>query len=107
WRFACRAVADHDQCQADDRNPGINQLPAFYAEALDVAVAAGRGEHAHGVDRKEEPQPGDEGDHAGQAFTRIMRAFSRSQSRFFSVSRLSNCFLPLASPTESLIRPLE
>ena len=31
---------------------------------------------------------------------------SRSQSRSFSVSRLSNCFLPLARPTLILMRPL-
>lgn len=33
------------------------------------------------------------------------RAFSRSQSRAFTVARLSCCFLPLASPTSSFARP--
>jgi len=36
---------------------------------------------------------------------RISRARSRTQSRSFSVARLSCCFLPLASPICSLARP--
>lgn len=39
-------------------------------------------------------------------FSRIARAFSRTQSRSFSASRLSCCFLPLARPIESFTRPL-
>ena len=35
----------------------------------------------------------------------IRRAFSRSQSRSFSASRLSCCFFPLARPISALIRP--
>jgi hypothetical protein len=40
-----------------------------------------------------------------QLGVRINLAFSRSQFRFFSVSRLSCCFLPLASPISHLTRP--
>ena len=36
---------------------------------------------------------------------RMIRPFSRSQSRCFSDSRLSYCFLPLASPICTLTRP--
>jgi len=36
---------------------------------------------------------------------RISRALSRCQSRSFSVSRLSCCFLPRASPISSFARP--
>ena len=36
---------------------------------------------------------------------RIRRPFSRPQSRFFSVSRLSCSFLPLATASSSLARP--
>lgn len=38
--------------------------------------------------------------------SRMTRAFSRTQSRSFSASRLSCCFLPLARPTASFTRPL-
>ena len=37
---------------------------------------------------------------------RSRRCFSRVQSRSFSVSRLSYCFLPRARPISSLMRPL-
>jgi hypothetical protein len=36
---------------------------------------------------------------------RIILPFSRSQSRSFSASRLSYCFLPLAKPISTFIRP--
>ncbi len=39
-------------------------------------------------------------------FARISRALSRCQSRFFSVSRLSWTFLPLARPSSILAMPL-
>jgi len=46
------------------------------------------------------------GDLALPGRSRISRCFSRFQSRSFSVSRLSYCFLPLARPMSSLTRPL-
>src|SRR5579883_63272 len=44
--------------------------------------------------------------HDVHPLSRISRPFSRSQVRFFSVSRLSCSFLPRASATSTLARPL-
>ena len=49
----------------------------------------------------------DGGSAAGrQPFSRISRPFSRSQDRFFSVSRLSCSFLPRATAISTFARPL-
>ena len=59
----------------------------------EIGLAKGKKQH----DKRETEKKRD--------WERIRRAFSRSQSRFFSLSRLSCSFLPLASPISHLTRP--
>src|SRR5207244_2600377 len=66
------------------------------------AVLGGAG-GGGGPDRGLRAGPGR--DHFALTLCRIRRLFSRSQSRFFSVSRLSCCALPLASAISAFTRP--
>ena len=89
-----RAAAQARGHRHHDRADQVHALAFGFKDA-----GGGTNRHGHQADPVE--QIGQQ----HQTLTRIRRCFSRSQSRCFSVSRLSCIFLPLARPTSTFTRP--
>ncbi len=116
-----RSGATAGLCPTTEANLGDGIFPAVDYLAAGGAIGIGSDSHAS-VDwraelrlfeygqrlvRRERARPSRLacGKASRQVAERMIRAFSRSQSRFFSVSRLSCSFLPFARPISHFTRP--